>query len=108
MVGLRLDDAGTEDLSWLDLLEFCRHSQPGSAVFDALNPEYVTYEQQFLRSMEHSLRLLVWFKTKDGQKGRHQPERWPLPGDEKPNDGYTPMTTDEMDAFLGWSPRGRE
>lgn len=102
--GLRLDDAGTEALSWLDLWAFCFHSPPDSALFQALNPNYLSYVELASRSMEYSLRWLQWSKTKDGQKGRNIPDPWPLPG-AKPEaefdqSEYVPMSFDEMDDWL--------
>lgn len=100
--GLRLDDAGTEALSWLDLLAFCKWSPPGSALHEAVNEGYLSAEVHMLRSIEFSLRVLRWQGTEDGHKNRNRPEPLPLESD-KPE--HQPMSMDEMDRFLGWSPR---
>lgn len=64
-----------------------------------------TYEAEFLRSVEHSLRWLVWAKTKDGSKNRNMPEPITFPWEEHQSTqmfAADVMTTDEVDEFLGW------
>jgi hypothetical protein len=99
-VGLRLDDAGTEHLSWLDLLAFCQHSPVGSALHASVDPDYTSIDTALLVSMEYRLRWLQWAKTDDAAKKRNVPE--PIKLIVEPPE-YTAMTVDEMDAFLGRS-----
>ena len=108
--GLRLDEGGTERLSWADLLAFCRWSPVESAIYAAQNPDHIPVDTRLLRSIEHSQRWLVWVKTTDAKHGRNQPKPWPLNEveveEQNPHaEQYEQMTTDDMDAFLGWSPR---
>lgn len=106
--GLRLDDAGTEALSWLDLLAFCKWSPEDSALYASINPYAVSDQLQVLGLIELHLNYLRWFKTDGAKHGRNRPQPLPFlrPKDEVKE--YTPMTADEMDAFLGWSPRELE
>lgn len=95
-----MDDAGTEALSWADLLAFCTWAPESSALWSAINPDSVPLETQVLGLIELHLNYLRWFKTKDAEKNRNRPQ--PLAFlREKPE--YTAMTVDEMDAFLGMS-----
>jgi hypothetical protein len=98
--GLRLDDAGTETLSWLDLLAFCQHSPPGSALHASVEPNYHSIDTALLVSMEYRLRWLQWAKTDDAAKRRNPPEPISLVAAEPE---YTALSVDEMDAFLGRS-----
>lgn len=64
-----------------------------------------THDLELLRSIDLSLRWLVWAKTRDGAKGRNQPEPYRFPWEDQPERGGfrgDPMTTDEADRFLGW------
>jgi len=77
---------------------------PESATWRAVAPEAThSNEAELLRSVEYSLRLLVWAKTKDGAKNRNHPDAVLFPW-EKPQAEYEfdVMTFDEANAFLGW------
>ena len=39
-----------------------------------MNEQNVTLDNLLLAGINDALNLLVWFKTKDGQKGNHKPE----------------------------------
>lgn len=76
-----------------------------SATWLAMEPQAAhTTEAELLRSVEYSLRLLVWAKTKDGAKNRNRPEpelfRWESKAE--PMYEFDVMTVDEANAFLGW------
>lgn len=64
-----------------------------------------THDLELLRAAEHSLRLLVWAKTKDAEKGRNYPEPYLFPWEDDPRPGFRgdAMTTDEAAEFLGWT-----
>jgi len=78
-----------------------------SACFRALHPHHEhTHDLELLRSVEHSLRWLVWSKTKSAPKGVDVPEYYRFPWESEPDDGAfkgDPMTTDEADDWLGWA-----
>ena len=81
---------------------------PESAVMRSVEPRVAhTHDLELARSIDHSLRWLVWAKTKDGEKGRNVPEpyRFPWEPDERPAIRGDVMTTDEADEFLGWKLR---
>jgi hypothetical protein len=65
----------------------------GSRVMAAVNPEYSwTQEDYLLADAANSLRILVWSKTKDGQKNRNRPKPIEPPKSafkEKAGMGYT-------------------
>lgn len=81
--GLRLRDLGTEKLSWRDLWVIVTQQDPAvSATHRALNPDDAPWNMHtfLLAETVDTLRTLVWFKTKDGQKGRKRPKPIPRPG----------------------------
>lgn len=104
--GSRLRDFPDGGVTWRDLHVLVRHAQPDSAVFKALNPHWQqTPELEFLRAMEHDLRVLSWMQSKDGHRGRDFPEPVPLPWDPVRDDGSIRgdvMTMDEAADWLGW------
>lgn len=42
-----------------------------------------TVDTHLLHSIEYSLRVLVWSKTKDAEHGRNRPKPIPMPGERK-------------------------
>lgn len=77
---------------------------PDSATWTAIVPQAGhSNEAELLRSIEYSLRILTWMKTKDGSKGRNAPEPISFPW-EKAKQAFEAdvMTMDEAAAFLGW------
>lgn len=60
-----------------------------------------------LRSIEYSLRWLVWSKTQAAERGLHMPKPHYFPWETKPEPrgGWRgdAMTIEEADAFLGWT-----
>ena len=57
----------------------------------------------WLRSIEYSLRWLMWAKTKDGQRNRSKPKPAPAPGDGTPkkrDPELTGMSKTELRAYL--------
>lgn len=105
-LGLRLRDLPSPDLTYVDLAAIVRQSPPDSAIARATQPLAAhSNESEFLRSIEYSMRWLVWAKTKDGSKGRNMPEPITFPWEESQSTqlfAADVMTTDEADAFLGW------
>lgn len=102
--GLRLRDLGTERLSWRDLWVIVTQQDPAqSAVHRALNPDDAPWNMHtfLLAETVDTLRTLVWFKTKDGQKGRNRPKPIPRPG-YRPNvlGKSKGMTIAEADVWL--------
>lgn len=103
-LGLRLRDLPSPGLTYGDVIAIIRQSPPDSAIGRAMGPEARhTTEAELLRSVEYSLRVLTWMKTKDGSKGRRPPQpltfQWEKP--ERAFD-FDVMSADEADTFLGW------
>lgn len=104
--GVRLRDWPDNGVTWGDLLDVVEQAQPDSATYKALNPEWVqTVDTDLLRSMETSLRWLVWAKTADGLKGRNQPQPFLFPWEQDPTDAAITgdaMTFAEAADWLKW------
>lgn len=105
--GLRLRDVGAHWFSWHDLIVIIRQIPEKSALMRSKHPETYIWGQ-----VEHLLAdifdvesLLLWAKTKDGQKNRNRPDPYPRPGVEKPDrigDKANAISVDAMNAWLGW------
>lgn len=79
--GWRLRDVGREDFTWRDLSVFVSEAPPDSAIFRALEPNWMwTHEAHLLAANADWLALLVWQNTEDGQAGRNQPKPIKRPG----------------------------
>ena len=83
-LGLRLRNAGTPQFEWCDLRAIIATvtSDRSSALFRELYPDYVEWDLKAHLAADtvDLLHLLVWFKTKDGSKGRNRPKPYPRPG----------------------------
>ena len=72
--GLNLDGLGAE-YTYRHAADLAAHLPQESACVRAQNPEFEWTDTQYLlRSIEFSLRVIVWQNTKDGQKGRRKPK----------------------------------
>lgn len=80
---------------------------PESAVLRSMEPRAAhTHALELSRGIEHSLRVLVWSKTKDAERGRNYPEPYLFPWEDQPVNGAIrgdAMTIDEAAEFLGWA-----
>lgn len=81
-LGLRLRNVGTPDFEWCDLRAIIASSDKTTALFRELHPKEWEWDLQthLLADAVDLLHLLVWFKTKDGSKGRNRPKPYPRPG----------------------------
>lgn len=110
-MGLRLRDWPNDDFNVRDLLVLVKNTAPGSALARSLEPDAQPYllgqhQLQLARSIDLSLRWLVWAKA--GAKRSEYPEPYRFPWEPTPDRGGfrgDPMTTDEADEFLGWTLR---
>ena len=60
----------------------------GSRTFTAIDPEYAWEQEHYLlANMAHTLDLLLWAQTKDGQKGRNKPK--PITPPRKAPEGHS-------------------
>lgn len=78
-------------------------AQPESALHRAANPEWRWGLAEFLSAEAvDTLRLLLWAKTKDAEKGANRPHPLPRPGVAVPQGERVgeAMDVDELDAFL--------
>lgn len=94
----------------LEVADWVANLPPESAVFRASNPDgswQHTHELELLRSVEHSLRWLVWAQTVDGGKNRNIPEPHRFPWEPVPQVAGSirgdVMTLDEAAEWLGWA-----
>lgn len=80
--GLRLRWVGEPWFTWRDLIVIIRESKQDSALMRSMHPESYRWGQteHLLADLLDLTNILVWFKTKDGQKGRNRPAPYPRPG----------------------------
>jgi hypothetical protein len=99
--GLNFDDVG-RGIDPARAVELVEMLPAGSRYGAAVNPESEWSDAEYLAaSMEYSLRVLAWQQTKDGAKGRNQPKRVKLPGEESTEDKVEGTDIDGIDAALG-------
>ena len=79
---MRLRWFPSPDYSWRDLVVFVKHLPQNSAyVRESLGGDSAwDLNNQLNALIADYLRILVWFKTKDGSKGRNFPKPIPRPG----------------------------
>ena len=78
-------------------------AQPESALPRVANPDWQWGLGEFLSAEAvDTLRLLLWAKTKDAEKGANRPQPLPRPGVAVPQGERVgeAMSVDELDAFL--------
>lgn len=105
-LGLRLDDLGTERLSWRDLKVIVKRMPPDRSALSADRyPDDFgwTLANHLIAEAVDSLRLQLWAETKDGQKNRNRPKPIPRPGRRPEKFGKKPLELDKMRDWLGWS-----
>jgi hypothetical protein len=73
------------DLSWREIKVLVRHAEPGSAIFRATFGEQATWSvtDHLLAALYDLTNLMVWMKSKDGQKNRNRPRPIPRPTDKR-------------------------
>jgi hypothetical protein len=101
--GLRLDDLGTERLSWRELKVVVRNTPANeSALRRAQSPEDSPWTATTLLLAEavDALRTLAWMKTKDGQKNRNRPQPIPRPGHRPTIHGKGAVPIEEIESWL--------
>lgn len=75
--------------TWRDLFTILKHSKPGSAYYTYMVGDDASpwgLSEQLLADIADKLAIQIWFKTKDGQKGRNRPKPIKRPGVD-PNEG---------------------
>ena len=78
-------------------------AQPESSLHRAVNPDWRWGLGEFLSAEAvDTLRLLLWSKTKDAEKGANRPQPLPRPGVAAPPGERVveAMNVDDLDAFL--------
>lgn len=116
VAGLRWSQAGTDVLTWHDLLVFVRHSPPGSAIYRALSPGGAGWAptDYLLADLFDAVQALTYITAHKGtgRTGR-RPKPYPRPG-VKNGDRTTqvfktkPMTIPQMREWLGWDKPAKE
>lgn len=103
--GLRLRDVGQPAFTWRDLRIIVRYLPRESALVNELDPDAAGWslESLLLATVADGIHWLQWAKTKDGQKGRHQPKPIPRPGVEDNTKKYkgTPEPVNDIVDWLG-------
>lgn len=101
--GARLRDWPDNGVTWRDLYIVIRHAPPGSAVYRAVAGDewHRTPELEFLREIEHNLRVLAW--QNGNGKSHDYPEPIRLPWDPPLAARPDAMDWDEAFEWLGWS-----
>lgn len=109
--GMRLRDfMNPEDdrHNWRDLLVILMHSKPGSAYYGEMLGEAEPWglSEQLLAQIVDNQNIQIWFKTKDGEKGRNRPKPIQRPGVDPDQDvkrigGKTKKKAADMAALLG-------
>jgi hypothetical protein len=109
------------DLNWREIAAMVKHSDRGSALYKVVHGEKAAWSitDHLLAMLVDLMQILVWFKTKDGSKGRNRPKPLPRPGEGPQQlssgdvnaDGVlkgdgtfrvgSAMTIEELDALLG-------
>jgi hypothetical protein len=107
MAGRSLDDLGTPGFSWLDLRSFLRCAPPSTAYFREMHGlDVATWadhpEMYLLAAVVDQLAGGNWQRS--GSRGS-KPKPLKRPGEVARIGGQTVMELDELDKFLGWSPR---
>lgn len=74
-------DIGTRRLPWQRLRRIITHLAEDSATARARRAQAPALDTQFLRSIEHGVRVLAWQQTKDGSTGDRAPQPIGLQGD---------------------------
>lgn len=106
MAGRSLDDLGTPALSWIDLRALVKWAPMTSAYARS----YYGHEVAAWASLDVQISALIadllasgnWQRS--GGKGS-KPKPLKRPGSDTKIGGKTVMELDQMDEFLGWSPR---
>lgn len=109
--GMRLRDFLNEDddrHTWRDLLVILTHSKPGTAYYNHMVGDASPWglAEQLLAQIVDNQNIQIWFKTKDGEKGRNRPKPIPRPGVDPDQDvkrigGKTKKKAADMAALLG-------
>jgi hypothetical protein len=105
LAGRRLDDLGTERFSWRELKVIVTRTPPDrSALALERNPDDAGWSltDHLLAEAVDALRLLLWAKTKDGEKNRNRPVPVERPGRRPEKSTKKPINIDEMRERLGW------
>lgn len=105
-VGARLDQLGTDDLTWPDLAAVVTEAPGDSALVRALNPDvHWGLTELLLAEAVDTLHWLQWSKTKDAKWGWNKPKPVPRPGVDTSEYEVIGEATDmdELDKALGWA-----
>ena len=107
LAGRSLDDLGSPGFSWLDLRSLLIWSPATSAYARSnLGPEVAAWADvptQLLATVVDLLAGANWQRA--GKRGASKPKPLKRPGTEVAVGGSTLMELDELDKFMGWSPR---
>lgn len=76
------------DLNWREIAVLVKHSGPQSAIVREIKGDAASWSvtDYLLAVLIDLMNVLVWFKTKDGSKGRNRPKPIARPGVGGPDD----------------------
>lgn len=104
--GLRIRKVGSEDLAWHELFAVIDNLGVGSAFYRHHNPDASEWDiySMLLADVVDSVRVANW--QRGSGKRSEYPEPIVRPGYEplKETFGGKPVSLEEMDKLLGWSP----
>ena len=104
-LGLRLDDLGSERLTWADLWAIVRHSPASSALARSIDPEAALWGQSehLLAAIFDALRVANWQRGEARRSDYPKPLPRPGVGPEAQQIGSGGLAMDEMAQKLGWT-----
>jgi hypothetical protein len=81
-MGLRLRDAGTPEFTLHDLYVICANSPRTSALVRSIHGPDAAWglQEHLLATVADYQAILIWQKTKDGQKNKNRPKPIERPG----------------------------
>lgn len=102
-LGLRLRDVGNPEFTYHDLYIICANSSRDSALARSIHGDALNWDlnAHLLASQLDALNILIWMKTKDGQKNRNRPKPIERPGTKTSEKTTgTAMSIEEADKWL--------
>lgn len=99
-------------MSWRALIAYVAHAPRESALFRVAGPADAQWgpTEQLLALIGDLTQTLVWFKSKDGQKGQNRPKPIPRPGQQQidADRNYGRGTVMSLDEARAWQKQRRE
>lgn len=100
-IGIRLEDVPSR-VGWRAVWQLYRHANRSDAVFAVAAPVANAWStnEHLQAAMVDILRMLLWAKTRDGQKNRKRPKPLARPGDVPPETKFGKPV--KLSEFKNW------